>query len=323
MLLRAEQIERILHSRNLSVAAFVLMLVMGYVSQLFHPGDAVMSLEGTAAQFSVGKGSVTAAYLAGVVCISAIAMFISLLHKHFLFITALTSFYTTFLFCFSTAIPALCGEVGHMLPAIVSLGCSMILFSCYEDRTSMSRVFMIFTILSAFTLVEYAFIAYIALFVVGVIQMRIFSLRTFLAILFGIITPYWIVLGFGIVSPLDLTFPHPESAVGHIWSENNHFVLEAVLLIGIVTPIANSFNLLKLKLQLRAYNGFFIMQFTASTAMIFIDYSRYLDYAMTPIVCTAVFLAQYFTMSGLRRKYIVMLAGLLAAIAASIIGIIR
>lgn len=296
---------------------------MGYVSQLFHPGNAVMTLEGTAVKLTVGEGSASIAYLAGIASISLIAVLTSLLHKHFLFITGLTSFYATFLFCFSAAIPALSGEAGHLLPAMVSLGCCMILFSCYEDRTSMSRVFMIFTILSAFTLVEYAFIAYIALFVVGVIQMRIFSLRTFLAILFGIITPYWIVLGFGIVSPLDLTFPHPESAVGHIWSENNHFILAAVLLIGIVTPIANSFNLLKLKLQLRAYNGFFIMQFIASTAMIFIDYSRYLDYAMTPIVCTAVFLAQYFTMSGMRRKFIVMLAMLLAAIAASIIGIIR
>ena len=44
-------------------------------------------------------------------------------------------------------------------------------------------------------------------FLLACVQMQVFNGRTLVAALIGIITPWWILLGFGIISPADIHLP--------------------------------------------------------------------------------------------------------------------
>lgn len=94
-----------------------------------------------------------------------------------------------------------------------------LLFESYDQPYCTRSVFMVFLILSGLASIDYAFVAYIPVCMLGVAQMRIFHLRTVIAMVMGIITPWIIVLGLGLVTidglqvPQVLAYAPPFSGV--------------------------------------------------------------------------------------------------------------
>ncbi len=82
-----------------------------------------------------------------------------------------------------------------------------LLFASYDSPYSTRSVFMVFLILSGMSSIDYAFVLYIPVFVLGIAQMRMFHLRSIIAMLMGIATPWIILLGLGIISPDALRMP--------------------------------------------------------------------------------------------------------------------
>lgn len=103
---------------------------------------------------------------------------------------------------------------------LVVLVCLYLMFSTYSDAGAMSTVFLVFFILSACAGFDVMFIGLIPVFILGCAQMRVFSLRSVLALLMGLATPWIILFGFGIVNPESLTLPglavHVEDSAGRL-----------------------------------------------------------------------------------------------------------
>ena len=93
-------------------------------------------------------------------------------------------------------------------------------FAILQTATSRRRVFLVFFMLSSAVSVQYAFIIYIPVFLIACAQMRIFTLRTVLASLLGLITPWWILIGGGIVAPSDFHLPELTGISEITGSEN-------------------------------------------------------------------------------------------------------
>lgn len=227
------------------------------------------------------------------------------LNKGFSFLGGITSLFASLFILFETTVPILSARWNEgSVVALVTLICMFILFSIYEDRKSTSRIFLIFTILSAFTLWQVAFLYLIPLFIVGVIQVRVFSFKALLAILFGIITPYWITIGTGLVNIADIQLPTliPIYTLNEI---PQYFLSAAVIaFMGVVAVVANFFTLMKYRLQVRVYNGFILLLFLFTLGMMLFDANNAPAYFTLLTLNVGMQIAHWFATNSYKRQYI-------------------
>lgn len=227
------------------------------------------------------------------------------LNKGFSFLGGITSLFASLFILFETTVPILSARWNEgSVVALVTLICMFILFSIYEDRKSTSRIFLIFTILSSFTLWQVAFLYLIPLFIVGVIQVRVFSFKALLAILFGIITPYWITIGTGLVNIADIQLPTliPIYTLNEI---PQYFLSAAVIaFMGVVAVVANFFTLMKYRLQVRVYNGFILLLFLFTLGMMLFDANNAPAYFTLLTLNVGMQIAHWFATNSYKRQYI-------------------
>lgn len=83
------------------------------------------------------------------------------------------------------------------------------LFNAYRARNGTRPMFFVATCLSIGSMFEYAFIPLgIAAFAASFL-METMRPKEFLAMGLGLISPYWVAIGFGLINPLELRLPHP------------------------------------------------------------------------------------------------------------------
>ena len=91
--------------------------------------------------------------------------------------------------------------------AVVVLLSLIPLYTTFQDSERTRRVFLSFCIVSAGALVDITCAAYLIALFVGCFQMRCITLRTMLAAVLGIITPWWIAWGTGALSVAAIRLP--------------------------------------------------------------------------------------------------------------------
>ncbi len=94
-----------------------------------------------------------------------------------------------------------------LLLCLVVVTALWLMYASYDNKYSTRSVFMTFFLLSGMSAIDYAFIAYIPVFILGLAQMRIFKMRSILAMLMGMATPWIILLCMGIVPVDGLQWP--------------------------------------------------------------------------------------------------------------------
>ncbi len=103
----------------------------------------------------------------------------------------------------------LCTEhltTGSILLSVTVL-CLSILFGASHQRNCTQQIFVIYTFLSVGSMFQYAFLPMMAVFLVAAIIMKTMRAKEFIAMLLGIIAPYWVALGLGLVAPESLHWP--------------------------------------------------------------------------------------------------------------------
>lgn len=73
------------------------------------------------------------------------------------------------------------------------------LFSIYQRHDGNRRIFLIFALFGAGALTQYGFLPYLAVLILGVVQMRVMGPRALIAILSGAAAPLWILCGSGLM----------------------------------------------------------------------------------------------------------------------------
>ena len=137
--------------------------------------------------------------------------------------------------------------------------------------------------------------------------MRIFNLRIFLAALFGIITPPWILYGLGILNIENFTLPQFNSIYEYL---SPYETLHMFMTIGLSVFIcigswfANIVKIISYNARTRAFNGFFSLLSLASILLILIDFTNYIIYIPLLNCCTALQLGHLFTIYESRRSYL-------------------
>ena len=176
------------------------------------------------------------------------------------------------------------------LVVVVSL---FFMFDQYGKRSGASQgIFLVMALLSFFTLYHYVFFLLIPLYLLGFAYMRVLDVRGAFAVFFGIVTPYWIVLGTGL-EPLS-AFQEPH--LSQVWSSAPVFgakgwaitVAITTVALTVLLTIANFKTMLNYSVHVRAYNNFFVALSAFVVLMMAIDYNDFLIYMPLLNMCFAI-----------------------------------
>lgn len=200
------------------------------------------------------------------------------------------------------ALPDLTAQLyGGTLLAAVMPGCLALLWSTFADTGRLRHIFLLFAVLSGLSMTQYCFAVYIPAFVIGCVQMKIFSLRTVMACVLGLITPWWIVLGSGLATPADIHLPSPDDFFASFRSEGGVHLLTVGILTAVlfvVSWLANVMKVLTLNANLRAFNGSLALVGIFSIVAMCVDFANAAAYLPTLMLATAYELGYTFGSTG-------------------------
>ena len=200
------------------------------------------------------------------------------LNKLFSYIRSVTHLFASAFYLLQLAHPAglVALNVGTLL-ALVTVLMVLPLFASYQDRHSQRNIFLVFAVIAAGSMFHYSFLILIPAFLLGFHNMGVLNLKGVSAMLFGLITPFWIVLGMGIASPADFVPPHLDG----IWNLTaitqvsvTHIAAWVIALIGIVLAVMNLMTIMNYRMQTRVYNAFFVMVLVTAVIALCIDYGN-------------------------------------------------
>lgn len=208
------------------------------------------------------------------------------------------------------------------LVVVVSL---LFLFDLYGKQQLASQgVFLVMALLSFFSIYHYVFLLLVPLFIVGVAYMRAINLRTVLAIIFGLATPYWIALGTGLES--ITSFQAPELSL--VWSEAPTFagkswavsVAIAITALTVLLTVGNFKTMLNYSVHVRAYNNFFVALSVFVLLLMIVDYNDFLFYMPLMNLCFAIQFGHWYVVTRHETRQAVTMWLMVAMLTAYIVA---
>ncbi len=246
------------------------------------------------------------------------ALFIGYLNKEFNIIRHMTRLFAGLFILMQGAYPSIMGQLydGTVLCALLLLSI-VPLFASFQNPRDTRRVFLAFCLISLGSLCDVSYIGYILVFLIGCIQMQCLKFKAFLAMLLGIITPYWIVFGAGIAQFSDLQMPEFIS-IFHSMPRGDALILLVyaglTMFLGIVAGVLNLVKVYSYNARTRAYNGFFLVLFLCSCILAVVDFRRFTVYIPIINLTSAFQIGHFFAINSQKRAYLLIVIAAYIAI---------
>ncbi|MBR1551437.1 MAG: hypothetical protein IJ632_03865 [Muribaculaceae bacterium] len=315
-----EKINEYFNSRGFTVVSALMLAIAAGVSLVLSPPPVPDAGSGIlfSAQWSTIDSPTASAFL-NVACIIGIGLLMLALNKVFNFVRSYTFIFTSVFFLLEMSTPLTCGifNTGTTL-CLVLLGGILLLFSSYQDKHSQHSIFLLMAVLATCSLFQYAFLLLIPAFCFGFMYMRAMNVKGFLAMLLGLLTPIWIVLGLGIAHLTDFK----PFGINAIWEsldlgQMRMLVVTAATttLLAIVLTAMNLLTIMNYRLQLRVYNAFFVMMSALAIIAMSIDYKDMTAFLPILFLCLSVQVAHSYTLSTFSHRYLFIIALMALAIA--------
>lgn len=189
--------------------------------------------------------------------------------------------------------------------AIVNLVCVAVLFGCYNKHNATKDLFIIASILSFGSMIQYGFVFLMPVYLIGAIIMKCFDFKVICAYLMGLVAPYWIVLGFGLVAPGEIGFPRLSHVFESIASNTDIFfgLLNVALtsFIGVILALLNSIRVYSGNTKKRACNAVINLLGVFILACLVFDFENMIAYLATLYLIVAIQLGNMFELGNVRR----------------------
>ena len=258
----------------------------------------------------IGSRALSAAV--NVLCLFAAGGVMLALNKVFSYVRTVTHLLVSAFFLLQLAHPSglVSFNTGTLL-CLVTVLAIIPLFEAYQDRHSQRSVFLITAIAAAGSMFHYSFLILIPAFVLGFVNMGVMNLKGLLAMLFGLITPFWIVLGLGIVDPSCFRAPQLDGIWNVRWTLGEGLLLVvagATAVLGLVLAVMNLMTLMNYRMQTRVYNAFFVFMLVVAVIAIVLDFGNTAVYLPLLNLMVAVQIAHTHTLrTTVRYRYVFML----------------
>lgn len=215
---------------------------------------------------------------------------------------------------FTFAACATSGALGFSMTGcilcVTVLLCLMIMYTTYCRVNATRRVFLVFCFLSAGSMLQYSFAAFIPVMLLGCRQMRCLTFRSVLAAIIGIVTPYWILWGFGVIAVDDLLLPQivwPSPSVFAAFTVPQLISVFIAVLTALLAMVYNLVQMLGRNARTRAFNGILASLTFWTVLMTVFDFGHALSFM--PLLCAfaAMQLTLFFVTNQNKRSYIAVL----------------
>lgn len=189
---------------------------------------------------------------------------------------------------------------------VVSLG---VIFNTYSVKNATQQLFVIGAIIGLGSMFQYAFVPMMFIVILWALFMKVFRLKEILAFFIGILCPYWIALGLGLIEFSDFRFP---SIVPLFDNDHNHS--DIILLIaqvglaaafGFILWIANSMKLYAGNSKVNAMNLCIASTGVAAIICMLVDYENLPAYIMILYMAVAVQLSNLCALWHIREQWLV------------------
>lgn len=305
----ASLLTRAVHTRafGIGVAALVLLAAVLYFSgghSVSLTGDKGLALPSA----NEWIPSPAADFAAGICGSIATLVIMLLLNKVYNVLRTMTSLFIALFSVMQLATPDLLTQfyTGTAVAVVVPL-CMFFLLSCYRSPESTRHIFIIFLLLSFFTATQYCYAGFVPVFLVGLGQMRIFNARSLVAALLGLLTPWWIMLGFGIITPSDIRAPYFTSIFSVIDYEDTFMLLVSIGVTAFLMLLCYVLNVLRTiayNARARAVNGSFLVLALMTVALMCIDYRNIVSYVPMLNFCAALEVSHFFSTHRAEKSFI-------------------
>lgn len=306
--MKAIQVTRALHSRGIAFTIAILCLLAE--AAYFFDGrcEIILGDHGTALP---SANEWIPFPLANFIAAASVTVLVSLamllLSRWFNVLRSMTSLQIAFFAVIQLSVPYLSVQfyTGSVLVLAIPV-CLMLLFSCYRAPSQTRHIFLIFLILSALSASQYCFAVYFIVFFLGCAQMRIMNGRTLTAALLGIITPWWILFGTGLITLSDFHLPQPSSVFTTFDLDNIILLISVGLsvLLVILSYILNVLKAIAYNAHSRAINGSLAFLSLVTIATICLDFRNFESYIPLLNFCASMQLAHYFSVHRAERSWI-------------------
>ena len=315
-------INRFINSRVLTWLTAVVGIVAAYAMLLFFGTPSVPPVEGL---FGGGLDhllpSGILSWAVNMVMVFVAAVMLNWLNKTYVFIREHTMMFVTVFLCATLSNPVVSTSLGTpTLLALALVVCTYVMFGTFQQRDSQSVAFLITMILTVCAMQSFVFALYIPVFIVGFFQMRIFTLRTLLAVLVGIVVPVWTATAFGWIDPAQVRLPDLLGGIATLrGGVDAGLLLQPMFMVavGTILGLSNALTLISYRQQLRAYNGFINVMAVATVLFMVADVSHAEAYAVVANMLAAVQVAHFFTIRKMPKLYIVFFALMAVCVALS------
>lgn len=187
-----------------------------------------------------------------------------------------------------------------------------VLMSTYEQRNATQEFFILGTLPAIGAMFQYAFIMMVPVYIGGGLLMKSFRFRELVAYIFGLLAPYWIAIGLGIVSPLAFRLPDSLIVFSREAVEGDIFLtLIAAGIMGVTGAVFSLYNGVRLfsrNSRLRCMHMTFNLMGYATIVAIIFDFNNFIAYFGTLALWMAIELATLLHLYNARRPQTALLA---------------
>lgn len=310
--MKATTITKVLHSRGILAATLLIMVASACFALRSGVENMISDNKGTV--FPSPGLWIVNAELSLWVNIAVLLLIVGMMvfvNKTYNIPRTITLIYASLFTILQTATPDLtthlCSATFIALIIVLSM---VLMFSIYGLPEDRERVFLVFFLLSSALTVQYAFAIYIPIFMIACAQMRILTFRTILAMLLGLITPWWILFGGGIIELNDVHLPVFKSLFSSA-SQYDAIIAALTAAATVVLAItAYALSLLKLmtyNARMRACNGLLTLTTFVTIFAMAVDFTNFISYLTLLNCCAAFFLGHLFVIRNSPRAWIVIM----------------
>jgi len=303
-----ERINEFFHGKQFMFAAWAAMAVSAFVaasSGRIEYVDCGHGIFFDVADILVGRPMLSV--FLNVAVVTVIGLLMQLLNKVYGFVRSNTSMLASafYLLTMSNPFTSYSLYTGTALALILVLGAFYLYVSYLNPRASHS-VFLTFTVITFCTMFHWAFVLLLIAFVFGFIEMRAMQWRGIVAMLLGIITPFWILMGLGVVAPSQFMPMEFSSAMASAdLSTISLFVVSVVVtaVAAIVLTCVNLYTIIGYRHQWRIYNAFIMLTGIITIVAMCVDYHDM--HVFLPLLneCLAVEFAHAFSINKSQYRY--------------------
>lgn len=153
-------------------------------------------------------------------------------------------------------------STGTLLLAVNLLSMGLLL-GCRQQANNTQRLFAIGSLISLGSTVQTAFIPFAIVYPIGAAIMKALGVKDTAAYIMGIISPYWALVGLGIVNPLDFRIEWQTGLFTLAPPAKTVFIIAigvaVTALWGIILGFDNAIRLLKANVDVRRANRIFAL----------------------------------------------------------------